>query len=87
VSTLRETSPGVWQNTPLLQAATGLATFGQDVDGELYLVTGNDVWKLVSDAPVSVPASAPSATVILALALFGLGVLSIRRRRLAAARA
>ena len=36
VRTLAETSPGVWQTQPLLAAGSGLTSFGEDSNGELY---------------------------------------------------
>jgi hypothetical protein len=70
---------------PLVQAAVNLTSFGEDADGELYLTSGNQISRLVSDSPPPpvVPASSRRGSVALAalLALAGGARLATRRAR------
>ena len=80
VNTLRETTPGSWQSAALVQTNGSLASFGEDVEGELYVVSGNDVLELVSDAPVAVPGTRPGGLLTLGLVLLmGLAFARLRR--------
>ena len=54
--TLREATPGVWQSRALPPAGGTVTSFGEDVDGELYVAVGNDMRKLVAVTP-PVPAT------------------------------
>jgi glucose/arabinose dehydrogenase len=81
VRTLQQTSPGVWQAQPLLAAGTsGVTSFGEDADGELYITVGNDVRKLVAVTPPLVPAAHRWAKGTLALALLAVGSLRLALR-------
>jgi hypothetical protein len=53
---------GTWQTQPLPFLLPGLASFGEDVDGEVYMVAGDGLFRLTGP---SVPAScAPGPTVL-----------------------
>ena len=55
--------PGTLDDPVLADAGFGLTTFGEDVDGELYVALGNTVYKLVAEevdpAPACTAAPAP----------------------------
>ena len=78
VSTLQETSPGVWQAQPLLAAGGSITSFGEDSSGGLYVIAGNTIYRFDSDA-TSVPALPWYVTALLGLTLFGLGLHAARR--------
>ena len=80
VRTLERGPGGSWIARALLSAPSLLTTFGEDATGELYLATGNDIWKLVAD-PISVPALSSRAQVLVAFLSLAAGGLILRRRR------
>jgi len=60
VRALRETSPGSFEEVPLFDAESTLSSFGEDADGGLYLLLGNDVSRLVSADPAPAPSPTPA---------------------------
>jgi glucose/arabinose dehydrogenase len=76
VWTLRRNTNGVWQRTEVANVGSGLASFGEGVNGELYLMVGDELMELMSDAaPLAVPL-ARGTTGHLGLGLGALGLLT-----------
>ena len=48
---LRQTAPGAWQQTPLLDSGLSISSFGEDQAGELYVtdLRGGKVYQLVAE--------------------------------------
>ena len=67
-----------WQSTLIVDEGFGLTSFGEDVDGELYVTLGDEVYRLVP-IPAPVPTLGVVALALLALALVGSFALWSRR--------
>jgi glucose/arabinose dehydrogenase len=81
IRTLTEVTPGNWQSQDLLQTTFGITSFGEDVNGEVYVTVGNNVFQLVSTAPPPpVPAVRLPWLLALGLVLATAGVIAVRRR-------
>jgi glucose/arabinose dehydrogenase len=75
-----EGAPGSFTRTPIADGSFSsefLTSFGEDVDGELYVMLGDGVYRLVQQAVV--PALGPAGLAILALALAATAVLTRSR--------
>lgn len=77
---LQEAAGGGWTNQLLLSGASQLTSFGEDNQGELYVMLGNDIFKVSSDAPVAVPAARTWTIAALAALLMALGATMLMRR-------
>jgi len=69
---LEETSPGAWSRSELADLGMGLTSFGEDLDGDVYVTHGNSVYRI--SGPL-VPALGGAGKSILALVLLGSGLL------------
>ena len=79
-----ESPAGNWQVQSVLQTGGGVTSFGEGADGELYLMLGNGLHRLVSDGPPvarGVPAARGGGLLLLTLGLLAAVAIHRRARR------
>ena len=72
--------PGGWVADTLLQSGSNVVSFGEDFAGELYVLNGNQISRIDSDAP-AVPALGLRGALLLLFALSCLSLFCVRRVR------